>query len=99
MQVLVELAMERDEDIPALIYEARPTVRPGSRLSWLAGQHHHALPYPGFDFKETLWDDCRGALLESGAACGAPTALAQQRRGPPPRHLPCPPWLLPLSLR
>lgn len=32
MQVLVELAMERDEDIPALIYEARPTVRPGSRL-------------------------------------------------------------------
>ena len=27
MQVLVELAMEREEDIPALIYEARPVVR------------------------------------------------------------------------
>ena len=27
-QVLVELAMEREEDIPALIYEARPSVRP-----------------------------------------------------------------------
>ena len=27
-QVLVELAMEREEDIPALIYEARPVVRP-----------------------------------------------------------------------
>ena len=28
MQVLVELAMERDQDIPALIYEGRSTVRP-----------------------------------------------------------------------
>jgi len=26
-QVLVELAIERDQDIPALIYEGRPTVR------------------------------------------------------------------------
>ncbi len=26
-QVLVELAMEREQDIPALIYEGRPTVR------------------------------------------------------------------------
>ena len=76
MQVLVELAMERDEDIPALIYEARPTVRPGSRLPWLAGQHHHALPYPSFNCTVTLWGDCRGAPLERGAACAAPTALA-----------------------
>jgi hypothetical protein len=27
MQVLVELAQDRDEDIPALIYEGRSTVR------------------------------------------------------------------------
>lgn len=27
MQVLVELAIERDQDIPALIYEGRPTVK------------------------------------------------------------------------
>jgi len=28
MQLLVELAIERDADIPALVYEARPTVSP-----------------------------------------------------------------------
>ena len=38
MQVLVELAMEREEDIPALIYEARPVVRP-----W--GYAHSAAPW------------------------------------------------------
>ena len=29
-QALVELAIERGEDIPALVYEVRPTVRPES---------------------------------------------------------------------
>lgn len=38
MQVLVELAMEREEDIPALIYEARPMVRP-----WCSRPHRSAM--------------------------------------------------------
>ncbi len=33
VQVLVELAIERDQDIPALIYEGRPTVSSAASLS------------------------------------------------------------------
>lgn len=49
MQVLVELAMEREEDIPALIYEARPVARPWchrlhrSDRAFKCGLHAHAV--------------------------------------------------------
>ena len=66
MQVLVELAMERDQDTPALIYEGRSTVRPAWNclcfglvlLCWACycGAHLISLPVLNTAFRVTTHD-------------------------------------------
>ena len=58
LKALVELAQERDEDIPALVYETRPSGRPGA-----PPPQGHAAPVPA-----AMSDRAPGGEPERGAA-------------------------------
>ncbi|KAK9841060.1 hypothetical protein WJX81_008443 [Elliptochloris bilobata] len=102
LKVLVELAMEREEDIPALIYEARPAGRaPRERRAVRgAGASAAAVAVPAVDASSVAAISAAavtpvaplgvaaagGMPASSEAAAGGPHDAGQRELQPPPAH-------------
>lgn len=61
LKVLVELAQEREEQIPALVYEARPAVGGGGRISLSAASDVHVLNVLLGFYDAVIWFLCAAA--------------------------------------
>ncbi|CAL5221531.1 g3739 [Coccomyxa viridis] len=80
LKVLVELAIERDQDIPALIYEGRPTARrnvgPPQTMAWSESQHpaRQLQPTPGPQVGG------EGDRTNQAGEAAAPSSVAAERK-------------------
>ena len=93
LKALVELAQERDEDIPALVYETRPSGRPGA-----PPPRGHAEPVPAaMSDRAPVSEEGAGARAAAGARGGVVSASGsgeeeEEQEGapliavPPPRR-------------
>ncbi|MQM01028.1 hypothetical protein Taro_033769 [Colocasia esculenta] len=68
LRLLVELAISRDEEIPALVYEARPVV-----------EHHEGAPTA--PPRRRLWREVRGSSPNSASNLNAYASVATESQG------------------